>query len=307
MDQVKVNTSKTVSINLGSDPVNNIVSVTVHHEFGDIVLGPSLASRTSAGLYNLVIGSNAGGEPILNSAGKYRVDFTYTISTTQYTKDQYFNVFTPYAESNSFFDLYPELEVNNSSKFDLLEARSRSVINTYCGQTFDSFINKKVILNGNNHTVLHLPFPISKLERVVYNESESDQAVIFDDIQGIRSLEKVRQPFNFNSTFYIRFKKGATGITERILDTSSFKESATYSITGDWGWSYVPEGVSQAAQLLIADMMNDDNEYRKHGIVSVDMDNIRFTMKSSFYESTGNIEADVLLTDYTLFVMDYIV
>lgn len=307
MDQVQVNSSKTVSINLGSDPDSEVVSVTVYHEFGDIIVGPSLASRTSPGVYGFQIGVNAGGEPFLNSAGKYRVDFTYSISSVSYTKNQYFNVYTPYTDSASFFQLHPELQAANSSRFDTFEERARAVINAYCGQTFDSFIGKKLIVNGNNHTVLHLPFPISKLDRVVLNEDEPDEAVIFDSPSGIKNLEKVRQPFNFNSTFYIRFKKGATGIAERILDTSTFKDYSSYSIIGDWGWLYVPEPVTQAANLLISDMMNDDGEYRKHGIVSVDMDNIRFSMKPSFYESTGNIEADVLLTDYTLFVMDYIV
>ena len=53
--------------------------------------------------------------------------------------------------------------------------------------------------------------------------------------------------------------------------------------------------------------MTDDSEIRRHGIVSVDMDTISYTTKSSFYESTGNIDADVLLMDYTLFIMDYVV
>jgi hypothetical protein len=39
------------------------------------------------------------------------------------------------------------------------------------------------------------------------------------------------------------------------------------------------------------------------------MDTIEYETKKdvSFYESTGNIDADVLLMDYTLFVMDYVV
>lgn len=86
-----------------------------------------------------------------------------------------------------------------------------------------------------------------------------------------------------------------------------FRENSDYKIEGDFGWRYVPNNVTQAADLLITDMLNDDSEYRRHGITSVDMDNIRFSINSNFYESTGNIEADVLLTDYTLFVMDYIV
>jgi hypothetical protein len=52
--------------------------------------------------------------------------------------------------------------------------------------------------------------------------------------------------------------------------------------------------------------MNNDSEYRMHGMTRVEMDALTVYMKDSFYETTGNIEADVLLMDYTLFVMDYI-
>jgi hypothetical protein len=37
------------------------------------------------------------------------------------------------------------------------------------------------------------------------------------------------------------------------------------------------------------------------------MDAIDLHFSDKFYESTGNIDADVLLMDYTLFVMDYVV
>ena len=53
--------------------------------------------------------------------------------------------------------------------------------------------------------------------------------------------------------------------------------------------------------------MNDDSEYRRHGISNVSMDTVSYSMNPNFYESTGNIEADVLLMDYMLFIMDYIV
>jgi hypothetical protein len=53
--------------------------------------------------------------------------------------------------------------------------------------------------------------------------------------------------------------------------------------------------------------MNNDSEYRNHGIYRADMDAISLYMNQNFYESTGNIEADILLMDYTLFVMDYVV
>jgi hypothetical protein len=53
-------------------------------------------------------------------------------------------------------------------------------------------------------------------------------------------------------------------------------------------------------------MMNDDSAYRRHGFYAVDLDIVKLQSKQSFYESTGNIDADTLLMDYTLFVMDYV-
>jgi hypothetical protein len=307
MDEVKINTSKAVTLSLDNDPTDNAVTVNVYHEFGDKILGPSSATRVSAGNYSFTIGDNAGEEPYLNSAGKYRVDFSYSVSGISYKKNVYFNVYTPYTTSSEFFALYPELQAANSSKFDVIERRARAIINTFCGQSFETYLNKKLVLNGNDHTNLHLPYPISRVSTIIYNEGEVDQATYYDESADIKNIEKVRQPFNFNSTYYIRFKKGSTGINQRIFDTAVFKEESSYSITGDWGWAYVPDNVTQAANLIIADIMNDDSEYRRHGITSVDMDNIRFSMMSKFYETTGNIEADVLLTDYMLFTMDYIV
>jgi hypothetical protein len=82
---------------------------------------------------------------------------------------------------------------------------------------------------------------------------------------------------------------------------------SVYKVTGDYGWRYVPDNITQAAQLLVADIMNNDSEYRNHGIYRADMDAISLYMNQDFYQSTGNIEADILLMDYTLFVMDYVV
>jgi hypothetical protein len=78
-------------------------------------------------------------------------------------------------------------------------------------------------------------------------------------------------------------------------------------VEGDLGWRFVPNNIEQAADLLLEDMMNDDSIYRRHGIYSADMDVLKIQTGQNFYESTGNIDADILLMDYTLFVMDYVV
>lgn len=302
MDEVKINTSKTLTLTLPSDPDSNTVSVTLVHEFGDTVSGPTTATRTGTGVYTITYGQQASGIYILNSAGRYRADFTYDVSGTEYTQSQYINVYTPYITSVEFFDNHPELEDDFSRSFDSLSKRVKNAIETFCGQSFDFYQNKTIYINGNGYSNLRLPLPISTLTSVVQDPGTSDEFVLFSST--VDRVEKVRAPFNFDTTYNIKYKK--SNVAEGSFTLGYFNQDSTYKITGDWGWRFVPENVKQAADILITDLMNNDSEYRAHGFRRVDMDSISFEMKDSFYESTGNIEADVLLMDYTLFLMDYI-
>jgi hypothetical protein len=123
----------------------------------------------------------------------------------------------------------------------------------------------------------------------------------------VNNVEKIRQHGNFESSYYLRFKTNIVTTDNNKVLNRSFREGDVYKVEGDFGWRYIPDNVKQAAILLIADMMNDDSEYRRHGITNVSMDTTSFTLSDNFYESTGNIEADVLLMDYMMFVMDYVV
>lgn len=307
MDDVKIDTSKTLTLTLPSDPDSNIVNVVLYHELGDIVQASTAATRASAGVYTIQYGQKVSGEYVLNAAGKYRADFTYAMSSTSYTQSRYFDVYTPYITWAEFVANHAELS-SFQNKFDYFEKRARNIINTYCGQSFEYYPNKSYTIDGNNHKNLHLPIPVTTLRKVTINVGDSDEELLYDSNDATaNNIEKVRHPLNFQTTYYLRFKSSVAMSNSNRITEKYFRENSDYKIEGDFGWRYVPTNVTQAADLIIADLMNDDSEYRRHGITSVDMDNIRFSMNSNFYESTGNIEADVLLTDYTLFVMDYIV
>jgi hypothetical protein len=303
MDEVKINTSKTLTLTLPSDPASNTVSVSLYHEFGDLVSGPTTATRTGAGVYTITYGQQPSGLFVLNSAGKHRAVFTYTVSGTSYSQSQYINVFTPYITYSEFFEDYPELQDEFGSKFESLAKRIRNVVDTYCGQSFDFFPDKTITINGNNYSSLRLPVPVTEL-RTIIQDPETDQELVILDETTVR-VEKVREPFNFDTSYNIRFKKTST--PEEIFILGKWDTDSTYEINGDFGWRFVPDNIKQASALLIADAMNNDSEYRMHGMTRVEMDALTVYMKDSFYETTGNIEADVLLMDYTLFVMDYIV
>ena len=136
----------------------------------------------------------------------------------------------------------------------------------------------------------------------------SDEAILYDSSDAsYTAIEKAKEPHSFGSTYYIQFKRSMLDSVQTIITTNKFNAADSYKIEGSFGWQFVPNNIEQAADLLLEDMMNDDSEFRRHGIHRVDMDTIQYQVNDKFLETTGNIDADILLMDYTLFVMDYIV
>lgn len=308
MDDVKINTSKTLTLTLPSDPTSNVVSTSLYHEFGSLVSGPTNATRTSAGVYTITYSQQASGIYSLNSAGRHKAEFTYTVSGTSYTQSQYINVYTPYCDIDTFFGDHSELQDEFYDKFDSCEKKIRNIINTFCGQSFEFYSNKFFILNGNNKSTLPLPLPIAKLLSVTMNVGDDDETLMHDSTNSsINNIEKSREPFNFQSSNWIQFRNSYLDSVQAIIIANRFNASDDYKVVGDFGWQFVPNNIEQAADLLLVDMMTGDSEYRRHGMKSVDMDILKYETKDSFYESTGNIEADILLMDYTIFIMDYVV
>lgn len=308
MDDVKIETSKTLTLTLPSDPTSNVVSVSLYHEFGSLVSGPTNATRSSTGVYTITYGQQSSGIYILNAAGRYRADFTYTVSGTSYTQSQYFNVYTPYITSTTFFEDHPDLEDEWSEKFDKLEKKVRNIINTFCGQSFEYYPSKYIEMMGSGKKSLHLAYPITELRKVTADPGTNDETVLHDYSDAtMNHIEKVKEPHNFGSTYYVQFRKSVLDSVNVLLIVNKFNPQSVYRIEGDFGWRFIPNNVEQAADLLLEDLMNDDSIYRRHGIYSADMDVLKIQTSQNFYESTGNIDADILLMDYTLFVMDYVV
>ena len=308
MDDVKLDTSKTLTLTLPSDPTSNAVSVSLYHEFGSLVSGPTAATRTSAGVYTITYGQKASGHYVLNSAGRHRADFIYTVSGTSYTKSQYINVYTPYITADTFFEDHPELEDDWYDKFDKMEKKVRNIINTFCGQQFDYYPSKYIEISGTNKKTLHLPYPIVDLTKVTLNLGMSDEAILYDSSDpSYTAIEKAKEPHSFGSSYYIQFKRSMLDSIQTVITTNKFNADDSYKIEGSFGWQFVPNNIEQAADLLLEDMTNDDSEFRRHGIHRVDMDTIEYYTNTTFFETTGNIDADILLMDYTLFIMDYVV
>tara|TARA_Y100000034_G_scaffold131626_1_gene192794 strand:+ start:1234 stop:2169 length:936 start_codon:yes stop_codon:yes gene_type:complete len=310
MDEVVINTSKTVTLSLGSDPTDQSVSATLVHEWsGDTVKASTTCTRTGVGTYTITYGENESGSGTyyLESGGIHKVTFSYTVNGTAYTSDSYFIVYSPYISSSNFFAIHSGLSASFSSSFSTYEKKVRRIINTYCGQDFYNYTSKSITLDGNDSRSLHLPKPLYTLTTVYSDYGDSDQLLIHDSSDSTKlNLEKTRSFSPFESSWHLRFKnKITTKVNERLLG-NTFKSKSDYRVTGDWGWQSVPNNVESASEILIADMMNNDSEYRNHRIISVDMDAARISFDGDFLGTTGNTEADILLMDYTTYVMDYV-
>ena len=64
--------------------------------------------------------------------------------------------------------------------------------------------------------------------------------------------------------------------------------------------------IEEAAKILIAEYLNQDSQNRKHGVIFSGIGPIQTNYATDLMGTTGNIDADVLLMDYTKFLMDYI-
>jgi hypothetical protein len=314
MDDVKINNSKTVSLTLGSDPDSSTVNATLYHEFADssVVQASTACTRASAGNYSIAYGESPANSDnfVLSQGGVHKVVFSYSISSTSYTSETYFSVYTPYITSATFFSNHSELQTSMGAKFEDYEKKARRIIDTYCGQSFDYYGVKSFIIDGYDTRFLRLPYPLDTLTTVVADYGDSDNETIHDSSDStLNNLEKVNATGNFGSAHTLRFKNKVSDTRKSYVARTyrnRFNSKSDYKVTGNYGWRFVPNNIRDAAELIIVDLMNDDSEYRRHRIHSVDMDTTRYRFDSDFYGSTGNVDADVLLMDYTLYVMDYV-
>jgi hypothetical protein len=259
------------------------VFVTLSHEWGDEVVEETVATRTGTGTYEYDFTATD-----LQSSGVHKIHWRYVRGGDTYTKDDYINIYQPYLTEEYFFDIYPELEDVLTIDFEPVENKVRQLIDTHCGQQFDWYPTKRLTLDGSGTRSLYLPLRLNALTSVTN---------IFNDIGG-STTEDVSDyvQLSYESKFFIQMKS----------TSNKFSQFSQFRILGDWGWPYVPQHITDAAALIMADLLNDDSIYRQHGVSEVYMDTHRMRFDSAIFGSTGNLDADVLLMDYNLFLMTII-
>ena len=267
---------KTISIIFPEAPDAG-ATVSVYHEYGDAIIEDAVATADTATNFSYNLDWKD-----LDSAGVYRVEWTANFATVATTRTSSFvleDQYITYAE----FDTRNEFISISEDTFNKLERSAREIVDTYCGQSFQAVVNKTRNYYGSGKDTLHLNDRITKLTTVTI-DGEDDTAYFEIDRRSHR---------------FLRFKQSLDG-------SYIIGKSAEVSILGDWGWSFVPQNVEDAMDLVIQDLVTDDRASHRYNVVQSDHDTRRVKYGNSMFETVGNLDADVLLMDYILFEIGYV-
>lgn len=270
------------------------VSIAIYHEYGDVVKATTLVSAGPATSFTYALTSTD-----TKSAGVHKVVWSYTQGSVSFTTTDYFKVYSPYTNNSTFFLAYPEVETDsNVDNFDAFERAARKTIDQYCQQEFQCIYAKTLKYDGCDKNTLATHLRLYDLVSVLRNGE--------DDITANVEISP-------ESKFYLRKKRPSS--TGTVLsdppsweddDNRYFKSNATYWILSSYGWPYVPQDIEDAANILIADAMNQDSAYRKHGISFQGTGPIQTRLDPDLFGTTGNLDADVLLMDYSRLTLEYV-
>lgn len=265
----------------GSNPVDADVnpSVVITDVTAGDVLFTGVATREALGVYYVV-------PPSQESSKMLRIDWTYTIGGEANSPSQYVSIVTPYALPDEIRSFAPGMESADIDDLKEVERTVRGVIDAYCHQTFDYERGKTYQAYGRNAATLVLPKRLIRLTSVY---------------QGLTNLSNYVQAhpgshYTLGRTYPANAIKA--DVNDLFTSRRFFSENTAFSVTGDWGWEYVPSEVNQAAKLIIKARFCDEDAYRERWIDNIRNADWRMEFLRTGNHTTGSADADALLNMY---------
>jgi hypothetical protein len=272
-----------------STPDAGTASVTVYYDLGDSVVAATAPTLVSGSTYSITINDD-----LLGAAGIYRLKWSCKIASSSFYSYTEFRVEDAYVTSSDFFSEFSDFDVPEfTNKFANTEKLARRIIDTYTGQDFQFIKNKTYKYDGNDRSKMNLGQRLNSFSSVYIDESDYTDKVEVD----------------FRSKYFLKLLQQYPYPDSRRddLQPAIFSKNTVVYVTGDWGWISVPAQITQAAKLLIVDLFDDTRrEHFRYGISKIEQGNNRLEFDKGIYNSTGNIDVDILLMDYVYWTMDYV-
>lgn len=231
--------------------------------------------------------------PYQDSEGEATVNWTFTVpGSGQFTDSQVYRVSTPFLSISEVREFVPEF---NDRQLKMLESSVRQVIYSIVGQTFGKYVGAYDV-QGSDKLTLTLPQRIISLN-TVNGIDPTDYFVVEDEGYSLRHFPWGVPPVKADF-FGLHEHVGGVIHNPNNVRLGEFYKSATYRVDGVWGHLYVPEGIKEAARLLINDYSCADAEYRDRYLTSMTAADWRIQFHDSAFTSTGNARADKILEPY---------
>jgi len=262
-------------------------------------------------------------------------NFAITAASNEfYAEKQTYEVITPYLSKNELKAIFDD---QNPSDEDLwqAEAAARHVIDAFTGQSFGFVPNKTITLEGHGEHAVKLPQRLINLSGISTLTSvlEPRAAIVVSDGWYLKKgWAHELSPISNESAYWGEYHSGVfdnniysdpDGDGEPPIvgplnsrpggvivapggrgQSTPWKDDYPFAITGDWGYKQVPAAVKEAAKLLVNDYACGEALWRDRYLKSIYSADWRIEFSSRSWESTGNVRADQLLSEYVM--MDWI-
>jgi len=229
--------------------------------------------------------------------GPFVVRWQFTVGASSYSRDDHHEVVTPYVTPEEIRETLEVPEDISEATIIRTERRIRGLIDNYTGQSFGYYEGaRKVVGSGDNQ--LTLPNRLIS----VTNVSGPGVLLDYDDVNN-------GEFYSPNGDgWYLGMRQelpdGDYVFTNVIRDPDSmwhrggFRDNITYTITGLWGYTSVPEEVKEAALIMIEEALCPQSLYRDRYLKAISGDGWRYEFTSGAYAGTGSVAADQLLAPY---------
>lgn len=226
--------------------------------------------------------------------GEVEVVWTFVVDGQPATKTDVFNVVTPLV---SLADIKTELELDEDvtdTQLIMAERRVRKIIEAHCGQKFHAQV-ETLTVNGQGDRYLRLPKRLVTASDVI-DSRNAISWVGYVIAHGGWSLKRTTGYYYDVVTtvapIYAPYQYGGKYAT--------WPRDITWDITGTWGWSRVPDAVSEAALVLLEQRLCGQAAYRDSYLSSMKASDWRFDYFQEAIQGTGNVVADQLLENFVV-------
>ena len=261
-------------------------------------------SEVDIGVYNLNLPINA-----TYKARSLRLVWSYNVQGNPQTREHKLFVVVPYVDYAQACDC---LRIGNDpsdpnyktyNEIMAAERYARKVIENYTGQKFYNYVDTCSVYGIDSDSLI-LPSKIESLYQLYSND-----ILLEDNINNIDNWNY--QVDVTESGFALRINRAnmldntvytANGMVPPTIHdySGTFKRGVRYTVSGKFGWSYVPDEVELAAIELMKDYFSKDNLWRNKYISKISTFDWDFEYGSGSTSGTGNLYADQLLSDYVV-------